>query len=153
MPREVGLMSPAFLSFAAAALLTLAASAKIAAQEPTASALTATGTARASGAERAAAGARRNVLTPEGWAPSDNGDAYAMLSRNRPAWLRTRERIRVGVPSVVVVYLNGNRLGGVETLRQIQTSGITRIEYMNGIDATTRFGTNHGAGAILITTR
>jgi hypothetical protein len=143
-------MSSPLLSFAAALLLTLAASAEPAAQEPTA-ALDVAGAARA--AERTAAGARRNVLTPASWTLSTGGDAYAMLSETRPGWLRSRERSRGAVRSTVVVYLNENRLGGVETLRQIQISGIARIEYMNGIDATTRFGTNHGAGAILVTTR
>ncbi|CAA9317155.1 MAG: hypothetical protein AVDCRST_MAG89-1463 [uncultured Gemmatimonadetes bacterium] len=142
-------MSSPLLSFAAAVLLTLAASTGPAAQEPTAG-FSVTG---ASAAERTAAGARRNVLTPASWTLSTGGDAYTMLSETRPGWLRSRERSRGAVRSAVVVYLDENRLGGVETLRQIQISGIARIEYMNGIDATTRFGTNHGAGAILVTTR
>ena len=144
-------MSSPLLPIAAALLLTLAARAECAAQEPTSASSSVDGTARASSAASGAASAR-NVLTPESWTLDPRGDAHAMLARIRPNWLRARDLDRGVVPSIVQVYLNGSRMGGVETLRQIQTSGIARIEYMSGIDATVRFGTNHGAGAILVTT-
>lgn len=41
----------------------------------------------------------------------------------------------------------------VDSLRQLSADQIYRIQYINASDATTRFGTDHFGGAILITTK
>ena len=53
----------------------------------------------------------------------------------------------------VVVYLNGMRYGGVRSLTTLSAEAVGDITYMNASDATTRFGTGHSGGAILIRTR
>ena len=54
---------------------------------------------------------------------------------------------------MVQVYLDDNRLGGVEMLRNINTSLIQYIRWYDGIAATGRWGLDHGAGVIYVSTR
>jgi hypothetical protein len=45
------------------------------------------------------------------------------------------------------------RLGGVETLRTIVVRPVSYIRHYNGIDATARWGLDHGSGVIYVSTR
>lgn len=88
---------------------------------------------------------------------SEQPTAYDVIRTLRPAFLRTRGSSTMGLSAepVLVVYLDMIKVDGPSTtnLRRISSAQIRSIEYLNGIDATTRFGTDHGAGAILISTR
>ncbi len=55
--------------------------------------------------------------------------------------------------SEIVVYLDGNRLGGVDELRGIGANTISSIVYLDAPSATIRYGTGHAQGAIVITTK
>jgi hypothetical protein len=55
--------------------------------------------------------------------------------------------------SEIVVYLDGNRLGGVDELRGIGANTISSIAYLDAPSATIRYGTGHTQGAIVITTK
>ncbi len=81
--------------------------------------------------------------------------AYEIVARLRPEWLRRRGRVSVRDPSAgaVVVYLNGMRHGGVSTLDAIVAETVLEMEYLNGQEATIRFGTGHGGGVILVRQR
>jgi hypothetical protein len=69
---------------------------------------------------------------------------------NRPQWLRTRG---VGAAaSPVAVYLDGQRVGGPEQLRGLSTEITSGLRYVDGQEATTRWGPGHSNGAILVTT-
>jgi hypothetical protein len=102
-----------------------------------------------------------NVITTEEIADSPNTNAYELIQRLRPAFLRTRGAVRGapsnGVNSIqpvdVVVYLNDTRLGTSDQLRQIATSDIREIRYYSASDATTKWGTGNIAGAIQVVTR
>ena len=55
--------------------------------------------------------------------------------------------------SVRAVYLNGTRLlGGLENLRAIDASIVRQIVFLNGFDATTRYGSGNRAGVLLVST-
>jgi hypothetical protein len=56
-------------------------------------------------------------------------------------------------PAGVVVYRDGTRVGGFSELQNIPVESIQEIRWMDGRDATQRFGTGHGAGAIEVITR
>jgi hypothetical protein len=102
-----------------------------------------------------AARQHRNILTEEQIQAGHHRTAFDAVQTLRPAWLRERP-LSVTNPegAEVVVYVDGVRMtGGVETLRQVRAEVITRMEFMTPADATTRFGTGHVGGAILITTR
>ncbi|HEX6068625.1 MAG TPA: hypothetical protein VFZ18_02345 [Longimicrobiaceae bacterium] len=69
---------------------------------------------------------------------------------NRPQWLRTRGVGTAANP--VAVYLDGQRVGGPEQLRGISTGITSGLRYVDGQEATTRWGSGHSNGAILVTT-
>jgi hypothetical protein len=100
-----------------------------------------------------------NLITHEEIAAvmGDNDNAYDVIRRLRPSFLRTRGVSTMGRSDepVLVVYLDMVKVAGTSyaALKGISSAHIRSIEYLNGIDATTRFGTDHGAGAILVSTR
>jgi hypothetical protein len=57
---------------------------------------------------------------------------------------------RIETPTV---YVDGVRYGDCEALKTIQAIDVGELRYLNGIDATTRFGTGNGSGAILVLLR
>jgi hypothetical protein len=82
-------------------------------------------------------------------------DLYQAVQRLRPQWLIVRARGGAsgrGSGERVVVYLDGTRYGGIGSLRQISLGGIEEVRYYNSSEATNRFGTGHGAGAIVVLT-
>jgi hypothetical protein len=50
------------------------------------------------------------------------------------------------------VYLDGVRMGGIDQLRTIDVRPVTYIRFFDGIAATARWGLDHGAGAIYVST-
>ena len=81
------------------------------------------------------------------------GDAYRVIERLRRTWLRRRgAQTAYNLDNRPAVYLNGVRMEFTE-LRGISDDHIERISLLSPTDATTRFGTNHTAGAIMIVTR
>jgi hypothetical protein len=86
---------------------------------------------------------------------------YDVIERLRPNMLRTHgppSRINGATPaeagassSHINVYLNGTWIRDVSMLRNIQAASVKQVQYLSSSDATTRFGTGHVAGAILIT--
>jgi len=100
-----------------------------------------------------------NKLTADEIAEVSALTAYEAVEYARPQWLRPR-RLRAGAtPSMgsdragPVVYLDGVRVGTSEELRRLRADVLAEMEYLSPSDATNRFGTNHDAGAILVTTR
>jgi hypothetical protein len=82
-------------------------------------------------------------------------DAYFVVDRIRPAWLRQRGPSSIQNPNsgFAVVYLDGTRYGEIGELRGIRADQVATIQYLNSSDATTRFGLGHVGGAILVMTR
>jgi hypothetical protein len=80
--------------------------------------------------------------------------AYDAVQRLRPTWLRTRSSGSIQTsPQYAVVYLDGAQIGGPESLRRISANDVQSIRYLRTADATTRYGTGHEGGAILVETR
>lgn len=80
--------------------------------------------------------------------------AYEAVAMLRPAFLRARGATGSrGGGTYAVVYLDDVRLGGLSELRSIQLAQVREIRYVGPADATTRWGTNHAGGAILVTSR
>lgn len=84
---------------------------------------------------------------------ADQMDVLSLVQAHRPGWLRTRGKTSIRSPEYIQTYRDGISLGGVGVLRQIDTRSVSEIRYLNGIAATQRFGTDHGSGAILVSTR
>jgi hypothetical protein len=86
-------------------------------------------------------------------------NAYDLVRRLRPRWLQSSAAASIGggmvKGQVIVVVLDGQRLGGIETLRSIGTSGIKTLQYYDATRAATVLrdpGNDPIAGAIVITT-
>lgn len=81
------------------------------------------------------------------------GTAYRAIERLRRTWLRRRgAQTAYNLDNRPAVYLNGVRMPFTE-LYGISDDYIERISLLSPTDATTRFGTDHTAGAIMIVTR
>ena len=98
----------------------------------------------------------RDVITREeiqDRAP-DAPSAYDVIQRLRPQFFRTRStgsitnRTRVAIK----VYVDGTARGSILALREVMASAVISILYLDGSDATTRFGTDHENGAIVVRT-
>lgn len=99
--------------------------------------------------------APRDVLLADEIQGTSAVTAYDAVRQLRPEWLRRRGRSSIQNPraEVLVVYLDGVRFGGPEALRTITIGGVREIRYLDANDATTRFGTGHAGGALLIQTK
>jgi hypothetical protein len=101
-----------------------------------------------------------SVISQEEIEASSASNAFEVIQRLRPSFLRARGAVH-GTPGAanamenvdLVVYLNENRLGGSDQLRQVAVSDIREIRYFNSSEATTKWGTGHSAGAIQIVSR
>jgi hypothetical protein len=79
--------------------------------------------------------------------------AYEAVEGLRSNWLNTRGTDSFSNPSVVRVYMDNVSIGDKESLRNIVMSNIAYIRYFDAAAATQRWGTNHGAGVIYVSTR
>lgn len=79
-------------------------------------------------------------------------DAYEAINSLRPLWLRPKPLDSFSNPSQVRVYRDGVSQGGAETLRSMHTADIAEIRFYDAVFATQRWGLDHGAGVIFITT-
>lgn len=80
-------------------------------------------------------------------------NAYELVSALRPRWLHERATGIATGPEEVRVYVDRLGLGGIEVLRQLNVTNLAGLQYLDGNTATQRFGTGHGGGAILVTTK
>ncbi|MGQ0643561.1 MAG: hypothetical protein ACT4P6_22670 [Gemmatimonadaceae bacterium] len=102
-----------------------------------------------------------NLITEPEIAATGLQSIYEVIERLRPNMLRTRGQMgRVtgaaggdsgAGMSTIKVYQNGSPIGDITMLRNIQASSVKTVQYLSSSDATTRFGTGHDAGAILVT--
>ena len=81
------------------------------------------------------------------------GNVYEALRRLRPLWLRARS----GAASIAspqgtapVVYVAGAPFGELRSLQTMTVDRVRRVEFINARDATTRYGTGHSGGVILV---
>lgn len=113
------------------------------------------------GSQGAGAGGRASV-TPDRSSPNElSGDElretqaanlWDALSRLRPQWLRARANASLigGEGGEPVVYLHEIRHGPLRSLQQMNIDRVRRVRFIDGRDATTRFGTGHGGGVIMV---
>jgi hypothetical protein len=95
----------------------------------------------------------RDRITADELATIDVQNALQAVQRLRPNFLQTRGGASSSItqgPQDVVVYVDQTRMGGPSTLAQIPITDVKEIQYLNGTDATQRYGTGHGSGAIIV---
>lgn len=78
---------------------------------------------------------------------------YEVVQAMRSNWLRVRtSSSATGKGDVLQVYLDNQRIGGVDELRRIVPSTVMSARYFDPIAASARWGLDHGAGAIYVLT-
>ena len=77
-------------------------------------------------------------------------DAYGVVQQLRPQWLRSRgpASLRDSRGTLPTVYVDNMRFGDLVTLQNIPIDEIAEIRYINGPDATIRWGTGVVGGVI-----
>lgn len=80
---------------------------------------------------------------------------YDLVAQLRPEYLRSRgaNSLRTPTPPTAVVYIDGSKYGSLDQMKAFSADHVTQIQYLSAANATTRFGMDHGGGAILITTK
>ncbi len=79
--------------------------------------------------------------------PLGQMSALQAVERLRPRWTQSR------AGDSPVLYVDGARRSSVNDLQSIRLNDVEQMEYMSASDATTRYGTGHAGGAIMVTTR
>jgi hypothetical protein len=97
-------------------------------------------------------GLDRTLLVQDQFADKGYTNPYDVIAALRSNWLESRGPNSFQSPTKVQVYLDGVRMGGVETLRTIDLRPVTYIRFFDGVAATARWGLDHGAGAIYVST-
>lgn len=105
----------------------------------------------ACGARQTGNGTRfdRSVITTEQIQEHGFQNAYEAVEALRRTWLIERPD-GLTVQREIQAYLDNSRLGGVQMLRQVATSQIASIRYIDAATAINRWGVDHGLGVIMV---
>jgi outer membrane cobalamin receptor len=72
--------------------------------------------------------------------------------RGKPSGVRRRGASSILLSEDMPIYIDQVRVGDIQILASLSARDIDRIQILNGVDATTYYGTNSGDGVILIFT-
>ena len=67
--------------------------------------------------------------------------------------MNKRGPVSLSAPGELLIYLDRNRLGGRETLRNISCEMVETARFLSGPEAQSQFGLDHPFGAIVLTSR
>jgi hypothetical protein len=98
------------------------------------------------------AGRDRQLLTKDEIRATQYTNLYDVVQALRGNWVRTRAADSFGKSSVVQVYLDAQRLNGLEDLRTMSPLNVESVRFFDPIQATARWGMDHGSGAIFVRT-
>ena len=106
------------------------------------------------------AGARpqSDLITAAEIASSGTTNAWDMINRLRPNWLKQQPVGSIGggaYSQVIAVYVDGHRFGDVTSLRTLSAAGIRSAQWLDAARAATvlnEIGSDPIAGAIIIKT-
>jgi hypothetical protein len=116
------------------------------------------GAACASRTGGATASPPRNLVSQEELVGTNARYVYQALERLRPGWLTSRGpagmgNVRDASESVANVYINGNRMGSVEFLREYSVTDVEEVRFYEPGEAGARFGMGNPRGVIEIIPR
>jgi hypothetical protein len=96
----------------------------------------------------------RDVVTAAELAGTHSANLDDALRQLRPEFFTARgvSSIRQGTPDLPTVYLDGTKLGGLETLRNIDIGVVLEVRRLTPREATIRLGTDSPGGVLLVTT-
>lgn len=127
------------------------------------------GCAGSTGIPVGTASSPQSVITLDEIQGGYHANTYDLIQSLRPAWLRPRGAQSIGEAArgagvgrqvnvepgqnQLLVYMERARLGGPESLRQIDPLTVGLITYLDRTQATFHFGPGHLHGAIVLSTR
>jgi hypothetical protein len=95
----------------------------------------------------------RKTVKPRYYIPTEEiqtivgvNNAYDIISRSRPMWLR-------GKGMEASVYMNSIPMGGLDALNSISVNMVKDIKFLTPSEATTMYGTNNMGGVIEVRTK
>jgi hypothetical protein len=94
----------------------------------------------------------RTVITRDEMMKGNYVTVYDAVAARRSMWLRARAPDSFVLPSIVWVYIDGARAGGVEVLHTLQPRLVNTVRFYDGPSATSRWGVDNGAGVIHVST-
>ncbi len=99
-------------------------------------------------------GGNPDLITEEQILTAPDGTAFTVIQRFRSGWLRSRGQgtFSGGGPDFAQVYVDELHFGDINSLSRISSTSIESIQFINAIDATTRYGTGYAGGIIRINT-
>ncbi|HST58777.1 MAG TPA: hypothetical protein VLK84_08820 [Longimicrobium sp.] len=104
------------------------------------------GTASAAGATAASGGSR--VIVDAEIEANTASNLLELVQQLRPAWLQ--QRSAVGGQGYPTVYLGSQPLGSVDRLREVPTHNVREVRFLNGPEASSRFGARVPFGVIQV---
>ena len=104
-------------------------------------------------AARSGGGPDPKLITAEEMEEAGFNDAYSLVQALRPQRLWTRGTSTINQRESIKVYMDESLMGGPEYLRQIVVRSVASIQFLDGLEATNRWGLDHGLGAIVVRTR
>lgn len=96
------------------------------------------------------------VLSQEEIEMSSAGNLYDVIRMRRPRWLQrsqTRPTSLSHAQAEVVVYLDGQRFGGPESLQRLTAVSAQWVEFLTPSEAQSRFGHDNMGGVIHVHSR
>ncbi len=109
----------------------------------------------ASSGESSGTSRSRNLITEAELMEVPHSTVYEAVRALRPRWLQARAgaTFQSREQQTARVYIDGQLRGELGEMWNLLPTEVSEIRFMSASDATTRFGTNHIGGAIVITTR
>jgi hypothetical protein len=95
-----------------------------------------------------------NMISTQEVENAEVNNAYELIERLRPMWLRSRGGRSTRLETEIVVYLNRSMLGGPEALRDIPIEIVQSVRVMDAAEAgrLPGLGSRHVERAILVET-
>jgi hypothetical protein len=96
-----------------------------------------------------------NVINEQEIAATNESNAYDVITRLRPTFLRTRGRTTINSAGseYASVFLDGHVYGELLSLKNIPAIQIHEIRYLSANQAVTTYGMQYGSGVIDVRTR
>lgn len=95
------------------------------------------------------------IITEQEIASSNESNAFDVVQRLRPLFLKTRGRstINAGGSEYASVFVDGVYYGELNSLRNLIANQIHEIRYLNGPESAGKYGIRYGSGAIDVRTK
>lgn len=110
----------------------------------------------ASGAEGSGTRGSPTEISAEEVQEADARNAYELVQRLRPRWLQSRSPRSDRLETQKLVFIDGNRHGGLDTLSSIPIETVVSVRYLDASRAAAELsglGGDHTEGVIQILTR